>query len=88
MQVYFLAVMQNNNANLNIGLSHRELLKLYLIKKVFLKKKNDRTFIQLGTVHKIQNLNKKTLKIIEDQVGSLLKETDIVRYHDIYGQIK
>ena len=73
---------------MNIGLSHRELLKLHLIKKIFLKKKNDHTFIQLGTVHKIQNLSKKTLKIIEAQVGSLLKETDIVRYHDIYEQIK
>ena len=61
--------------------------KITLSKESF-SKKNDHIFIQLGKVHKIQNLNKKSLKIIEAQVGSLLKETDIVRYHDIYEQIK
>ena len=27
-------------------------------------------------------------KIIEAQVGSILKETDKVRYQDIYGRVK
>ncbi len=27
-------------------------------------------------------------KFIEAQVGSILKETDIVRYQDIYGRVK
>ena len=31
---------------------------------------------------------KKPVKIIEAQVGSILKETDIVRYQDIYGRVK
>jgi mannose-6-phosphate isomerase-like protein (cupin superfamily) len=61
--------------------------KITLSKESF-SKKNDHIFIQLGKVHKIQNLNKKSLKIIEAQVGSLLKETDIARYHYIYGRIK
>jgi mannose-6-phosphate isomerase-like protein (cupin superfamily) len=39
-------------------------------------------------VHRIENPNKKAVKIIEAQVGSILKETDIVRYQDIYGRIK
>jgi hypothetical protein len=28
------------------------------------------------------------VKIIEAQVGSILKETDIVRYEDVYGRVK
>ena len=31
---------------------------------------------------------KKPVKIIEAQVGSILKETDIVRYQDVYGRVK
>ena len=29
-----------------------------------------------------------SVKIIEAQVGSILKETDIVRYQDVYGRVK
>ena len=32
--------------------------------------------------------NKDKVKIIEAQVGSILSETDIVRYQDIYGRVK
>ena len=28
------------------------------------------------------------VKIIEAQVGSILKESDIVRFQDVYGRIK
>ena len=42
----------------------------------------------LGTIHRIENTKKKPVKIIEAQLGSILKETDIVRYQDIYGRIK
>ena len=45
-------------------------------------------FIPLGSVHRIENPYKKPVKIIEAQVGSILKETDIVRYQDIYGRVK
>ena len=38
-------------------------------------------------IHRIQNPNKKTVKIMEAQLGSILKETDIVRYQDIYGRV-
>ena len=56
--------------------------------KTYLKKKNEVIFIPLGSVHRIQNNYKTPLKIIEAQVGSILKETDIVRLQDIYGRIK
>jgi len=62
--------------------------KITLNKDNFSKKQNDYIFIPLGAVHRIENLNKKPVKIIEAQVGSILKENDIVRYQDIYGRIK
>jgi mannose-1-phosphate guanylyltransferase/mannose-6-phosphate isomerase len=62
--------------------------RITLNKDNFSKKPNDSIFIPLGAVHRIQNINKKPVKIIEAQVGSILKETDIIRYKDIYGRIK
>ena len=52
------------------------------------KRQNEHIFIPLGAIHRIQNPGKKPVKIMEAQVGSILKETDIVRYQDIYGRVK
>jgi len=62
--------------------------KITLNKDSFSKKANDHVFIPLEAVHRIENPNNKPVKIIEAQVGSILKETDIIRYEDIYGRIK
>ena len=62
--------------------------KITLNKKYFTMKPDDTIFIPLGSVHRIENPYKKAVKIIEAQVGSILKETDIVRYQDIYGRVK
>ena len=43
-------------------------------------------FIPKGAIHRIQNSGNKVVKIMEVQLGSVLKETDIVRYKDIYGR--
>ena len=56
-------------------------------KKKFFKKENDSIFIPVGTIHRIENLYKKPVKIMEAQTGPVLKETDIVRYKDIYGRV-
>ena len=61
--------------------------KITLNKRSFLKKPYETIFIPKGAIHRIQNQNKKTIKIMEAQLGSILKETDIVRYEDIYGRI-
>ena len=61
--------------------------KITLNKKTFIKKTNETIFIPLGAIHRIENPNKKPVKIIEAQLGSILKETDIVRYKDIYGRV-
>ena len=62
--------------------------KITLNKENFIKKPNEHIFIPIRAIHRIQNPGKKTVKIIEAQVGSLLKESDIVRYEDIYGRTK
>ena len=43
--------------------------------------------IEIPEFHRIENPNKKPVKIIEAQVGSILKETDIIRYQDVYGRV-
>tara|TARA_Y100000590_G_scaffold427037_1_gene536784 strand:- start:2758 stop:3963 length:1206 start_codon:yes stop_codon:yes gene_type:complete len=55
-------------------------------KKVF-KKVNDTVFIPQGAIHRIENFFNKPVKIMEVQTGSILKESDIIRYKDIYGRI-
>ena len=62
--------------------------KITLIKNSFIKKPNEYIFIPLKAVHRVQNPGKIPVKIIEAQVGSILKETDIIRYQDVYGRIK
>jgi mannose-1-phosphate guanylyltransferase/mannose-6-phosphate isomerase len=62
--------------------------KITLNKDSFFKKQNDHIFIPLEAVHRIENKGTKPVKIIEAQVGSILRESDIVRFQDVYGRIK
>jgi mannose-1-phosphate guanylyltransferase/mannose-6-phosphate isomerase len=62
--------------------------KITLNKYSFTKKPFEHIFIPLESIHRIQNPGKKPVKIFEAQVGSVLKETDIVRYQDVYGRVK
>ena len=55
--------------------------------KKFLKKPTDHIYIPVKTKHRIQNLGKEPVKILEAQIGSLLKESDIIRYKDVYGRV-
>ena len=61
--------------------------KITINKKKFFKKENETVLIPQGAIHRIENYFKKPVKIIEVQTGSILKESDIVRYKDIYGRI-
>tara|TARA_Y100000994_G_scaffold101470_1_gene83524 strand:- start:251 stop:1135 length:885 start_codon:yes stop_codon:yes gene_type:complete len=58
-----------------------------LNKKNFYKKPGEKIFIPREAIHRIENKFKKKVKIIEIQTGPILKETDIVRYQDIYGRV-
>ena len=42
--------------------------------------------LYMGTSYLIQNSDKKLAKVMEAQLGSILKESDIVRFEDIYGR--
>ena len=59
-----------------------------IIKYKFTKKPNESVFIPQGAIHRIENPYKKPVKIIEVQTGPILKESDIVRYQDIYGRVR
>ena len=56
-------------------------------KKKFFKKANESIFIPKGAIHRIENPFNKPVQIVEAQIGSVLKETDIIRYKDIYGRV-
>ena len=62
--------------------------KITLNKNSFTKKPFEHIFIPIESIHRIQNPGKKPVKIFEAQIGSILKETDIVRYQDVYGRVK
>ena len=60
--------------------------KITINKNKFFIKPNETTFIPKGAVHRIENLFNIPVHIVEVQIGSILKETDIVRYQDKYGR--
>ena len=62
--------------------------KITLNKDIVIKKPGEHIFIPLEAIHRVQNPGKKPVKIVEAQVGSILKESDIVRYQDVYGRVK
>ena len=53
--------------------------------KIFLKK-NQSTYIPIGTKHRLSNKENKPLILIEVQSGSYLGEDDIIRFDDNYGR--
>ena len=62
--------------------------KITLGKKIFFKKINESIFVPKGEIHRIENIYNKPVKIVETQFGTVLKETDIVRFKDVYGRVK
>ena len=48
---------------------------------------NDSVFVPKSSIHRIENIFNEPVVIFEVQTGSILKETDIVRYKDIYGRV-
>ena len=61
--------------------------KITINKRNFFKKEDETAFIPRGAIHRIENLFSKPVKIMEAQTGRILKETDIIRYKDIYGRV-
>ena len=65
------------------GLAH-----ITLNNKIIKKKIDESVFIPKETIHRVENKSSKPLIIYEAQIGKILKESDIVRYDDIYGRVK
>ncbi len=61
--------------------------RITINKNKFYKKPNDVAIIPKGAIHRIENRFKKPVQIVEVQTGPILKETDIIRYKDIYGRV-
>ena len=61
--------------------------RITLNKKKFFVNEKQSIFIPVNTIHRIENFYTKPVKIMEAQIGSILKESDIIRYKDIYGRI-
>ncbi len=61
--------------------------KITINNKKFFKKVNETAFIPQGATHRIENFFKRPVKIMEIQTGAILRETDIIRYKDIYGRV-
>ena len=61
--------------------------KITINSKKFFRKPNETAYIPKGSIHRIENPFKKPVKIMEVQLGAILKETDIIRYQDIYGRV-
>ena len=47
---------------------------------------NESIYLPLGCVHRLENVGRIPLALIEVQVGSYLGEDDIVRIEDRYGR--
>ena len=54
--------------------------------EVFILSENESTYIPLGVKHRLENIGKIPLELIEVQTGSYLGEDDIVRFDDAYGR--
>ena len=61
--------------------------KITINRNKFFKKPNETAFIPKGAVHRIENPFKIPVQIVEVQTGPILRETDIIRYKDIYGRV-
>ena len=62
--------------------------KITLNRNSYFRSPNESVFISRGAIHRIENPYKNKAKIMEAQIGSILKESDIIRYKDIYGRVK
>ena len=61
--------------------------RITLNKKKFFKKVNETVFVPKNAIHRIENIFRTPVKIVEVQTGPILKETDIIRYKDFYGRV-
>ena len=54
--------------------------------EVVLMHENESIYLPIGTIHRMTNLGKIDLKLIEVQTGSYLGEDDFIRIEDVYNR--
>ena len=62
------------------------LAKVEIDSKILILEENQSTYIPQGSTHRLSNVGKEDLKIIEIQSGSYIGEDDIIRIEDEYGR--
>ncbi len=60
---------------------------VYLEDSKFKLEKNDNIFIPQGDLHRLENIGKDLLKIVEIQIGKKISEDDIERLEDDFGRV-
>jgi mannose-1-phosphate guanylyltransferase/mannose-6-phosphate isomerase len=60
--------------------------KVTIDDKVFDLSENQSCFIPLGSKHRLENMTREPIELVEVQCGSYLGEDDIVRFDDVYGR--
>jgi len=90
-------IIVNRNSQLSLQ-KHRKRSEHWVVTKgvaritkgnnTFFLRENTSTFIPIRTIHRIKNVGKTDLHIIEIQCGKYLGEDDIVRIKDDYGRMK
>jgi len=61
-------------------------LKVTIDEEVKLVSEGQSIYVPLGSVHRIENPSKTSVKLIEIQIGHYLGEDDIIRYDDVYSR--
>jgi len=88
-------IMVKPGARLSLQLHHHRAEHWIIVKgtakvtcgdKKFIMSENESTYIPLGEKHRLENIGKIPLEVIEVQTGSYLGEDDIVRFDDVYGR--
>ena len=81
-----LSLQSHNHRSENWVIAHG-VAKITNGKKEITLKKSEHIFIPVGNKHRLENLGKENLEVIEIQTGDYFGEDDIIRYADIYNRV-
>ena len=80
--------LQKHNFRAENWVVVKGIAKVEIDEKIYFLNPNESIYIPKGAKHRLSNTYKKTLEIIEVQIGSYLGEDDIIRFKDKYKREK
>ena len=80
--------LQKHNFRAENWIVVKGIAKVEIDEKIYFLNPNESIYIPKGAKHRLSNTYKKTLEIIEVQIGSYLGEDDIIRFKDKYKREK